>query len=388
MKYIKTCEQLKHDKPLVLYHGSPKIFKNFKPELTFFSTTEDFAVEYADQKSFDQAMDAEPKLYVVELEGNIFDVRNPDHKSKLSRVLPDEVEFAYNNFGFTTNISREDILFRMSGKMVDEPYEPAVKANVGDEISDPSYEHDKYRVYKKDDEYAYAYYTKKYNWIIADAFKDTMELRTTRDYKPLFDEIKKYVDDIINKRYTGTHYIMPHERMYYVHALQNGDIDGGVYGVEVTSEESMGFKRKFEEFRKKVIKQIIETKDGLRRFNLKPRVVELSDTWRYYENSDVSGNIEKLGFDGYVAKENNVDTYAIYDPSKTTTIIRYEIPHGREFESWEDYENYIKYDRAVGEKIDINNLYRLNYGIIHTLYKRGVSVSDAIKIINDQIKNR
>ena len=84
LKYYKTFERILAD--FTLYHGSPYLFENFKNRTTYFSDNPKFAWEYADEKSFDAAMDAEPIIYKCKLNGEIFDATIDEHLQKLDKV--------------------------------------------------------------------------------------------------------------------------------------------------------------------------------------------------------------------------------------------------------------------------------------------------------------
>jgi hypothetical protein len=383
MKYIKTFENI-NNIPMILYHGSPYKFKTFNHTTTFFSETKSFAVDYSDTKSFDYALDAEPNLYTVKVNGNIFDPTKKSDMNKLRKLLPPMVSYAYNNFGFKTEVPRDEILFNMSGKVKQKPYEPAVNAGVGEEFPDPYYNSDSYVVYKRDDDFVYAYNKKSLNYITSEMFNDITEMRNSSSYRKYFKEIREFVDDYIKADNDKKNMYISHGiRQAYVIRFFNNDSDRYSYGVEKIPDDIV---KKFNILYKKTMKDIIAefTSKYNKKFILKPRVVDLEDTWRYFENDTVHNNILKLGYDGYVAKEKNIKTYAIFDPGKTVDIISYEFPHGIKFDSWKDWEDYIAYDGYIAKHIDKDSLYSMSRYEPYRLYKAGVSVEEAVNRINNK----
>jgi hypothetical protein len=101
-----------------------------------------------------------------------------------------------------------------------------------------------------------------------------------------------------------------------IYCAQNGTQDNGI-----TKDELKEIDRLFKVGEKALLDLYIKEK-RYKKWNLKPVVEKLDDTWRYFENETVSNLIKKLGYDGYVAKEKKYNTYLIFDPNKTITILK------------------------------------------------------------------
>jgi hypothetical protein len=67
MKYLFLFQKFNEaSSNRILYHGSSKIFSEFKP-MCFFSEKPEFAIDYSDQKAMDYADDSDRYLYTVKL---------------------------------------------------------------------------------------------------------------------------------------------------------------------------------------------------------------------------------------------------------------------------------------------------------------------------------
>lgn len=323
---------------LILYHGSPYVFENFKNETTFFSKTEEFARRYADTKSFDYALDREPNIYKVKVDGNIFDINNPEHEKKLRPLLPEKIKYVYNNFGFDAQEDKEEFILNMKGYYTNKPYKEAVEAEVGDEIPDPTYPVDKFLVVKRDNEYVYTIDKKSFNRKLDIPYY----LSSSKDYqKPIVEFLKKYIKD----DYDG----YAHEGIWriYIHLFHNGK---SYFDIDKPEQKYLDeFNRLYSKMREDVINEFIKEK-YYKRWNIETKVQELSDSWRYYENDTILPTIQKLGFDGYVAKEEKVNTYAIFHPNKTVEILEYDLYYGS-FDSWDEVKSYWEFSKGVANII-------------------------------------
>jgi len=126
---------------LTLYHGTPfKKFHTFKGEMFFFSTSEKFAEEYAQDKSFDNAMDADISVYEVYLKGEkLFDTRNTDLVASLvDKIDVENMTLGFNNKKYT----RKQWVDAILGNVVDDPMwkkEQIDKAKFGEVIGEDKY---------------------------------------------------------------------------------------------------------------------------------------------------------------------------------------------------------------------------------------------------------
>lgn len=368
---VEMNEALDSKSEMVLYHGSPYLFKEFKPRNTFFSDTEDFAVDYADQKSFEGGLDAEPKLYKVKVNTNLFDINDPDDYAILASRLPETVKYAYNNFGFTTELPKQDMLLALKGFDKIEPYEPAVKAKVGDEIPDPHYAPEKFVVVKKDDNNAYAYAKKDYDRLVNNLTTEPLNLRGyyPDDYRDLVKNFNKKVMEIAGWM-SGSQL-----KGVVLDAVQ----DKGFKYSDVPNDKLKEIERLYNEAVKRVEDIMVNGK--LKKFPIQSSIVEVGDTWRFYENEDVSELIRNMGYGGYVAKEKGVNTYLIFNPKDDVEIIEYEIPHGTSFSSWDDFLRYREYNKNIAERLP-EKTYLNNSYVLYKMYKNGMTTDEAWAEIN------
>lgn len=306
LKHIKPYSFFKineSQQSLVLYHGSPYIFKSFKDRTSFFAETPKFAIQYAETKSMDFGMDNSPNLYKVQFNGNIFDISDTNDYKKLEAVLPDEVSYMYNNFGFRTNISKEEYLLRLKGYHTYTPEKDFINAKIGDLIPNPEYAPEKYKVIKVEDDVVYAYLTYRLDNAISDFFSYSHK----EPYKPVYEYIKSYIENTTNKKYVSDDTISKY---------LNGFKHKNKYtGTEIEQKYLDEFDLIYQKFQNEIIDDITE------KISIKTEVLPIGDTWRYYENGQTEDLIKKLGYDGYIAIEEGVKTYCIFHPNKSIEIL-------------------------------------------------------------------
>ena len=381
MKFLKSYNQLIQEKnqSLTLYHGSPYVIKEFKNQTTYFTDDVDFAIGYAEDKSMAQEMDAEAKLYKVKVNTNLFNINDKEDFDKLEKVLPSKVSYAYNNFGFEAEIPKEEIMYNMTGYDIIKPNEKAVKANIGDLVPDPFYEPEKYIIVKKDEEFAYGYSRKELRYDTENFKKDPFSIRSSNDtYKKLHKNLYGQIKDIIRKDLDKTY--VDSQDVNYALVSSHGGYD--MLGLEDDT------KNRIKSIWDDTIsnwKSGLKDSKHLKKFEIKERVQKLQETWRFYENKTVVEAIKKLGYGGYIAKEKDVDTYAIFNPSTDVTIIEYQIPHGSTYNSWDDYQNYLSYNKEIAQLFKKGSEYEgysmSNRRDIYNLYKSGLDVEKAKKEI-------
>ena len=180
-KYSKFKDKLLNEGKLskILYHGSPYVFKNFSNKTTFFTDDKTFAVDYSEQKSFEGAMDASAKLYTVEVIGNIFDATNEKELTNIEKILPSEIEYSYNNFGFNAKVPKKEFLLNLTGYDIIEPIDNINDLEIGDTFPDPTYPVEEFIIIKKDEKNVYVILEKRLKQEIFDSLisnKDVKEL--------------------------------------------------------------------------------------------------------------------------------------------------------------------------------------------------------------------
>lgn len=79
----------------VLYHGTPfGKFTTFKGKIFFFSEDYGFAEDYANSKSFEQALDGDINVVEAYIKAeNVFDVTDPNDIQKLREAISDDINF-------------------------------------------------------------------------------------------------------------------------------------------------------------------------------------------------------------------------------------------------------------------------------------------------------
>jgi hypothetical protein len=337
---------LENNTQLKLYHGSPYIFREFKNKVTFFSETINFADEYAEDKSFDQGLDSETNIYTVTLNCNIFDINNNKDFNKLKNILPDVINYSYNNFGFDAELPKDEFLENMKGNSIIKPFIPENgninSIKIGDKIPDSKYKYDNYIVYKIDNDNIYVYFEKLFNKYFEKLFKYKNK-NNDSEFGQLL--IKLY------KEYSGekSTYFDNHDLQIFINYVSNEcnqkynhqQYTSGKFKI-LPKEKIENFNQKLKNeiklINKKVLEKIVNEK-LVKTFNLKPITIKLKDTWRFFENETIYNAITKLGYEGYIAKENNINTYAIFNPQKNTTIIDYEIPIGEHYNNYDEYKS-------------------------------------------------
>jgi hypothetical protein len=288
----------------ILFHGSSKVFDKFKP-MCFFSEKPQFAIDYADQKSMDYADDSDCYLYTVKLsnECRIFNIHNEEDYKRLEAILPDEISYTYNDFGFSAKEEKAEFMLNLKGFYTNKPEDGIEKVNVGDKIPDPSYNREFLIVYKKDENFVYTYAEKSLQYEI-----DDRKRPYTDEYKPLYKFIEAYIKEFeASERYISTDTIKAFE-----YVLMHGE--KAYYGtVDPPKEKVTEFHKLYAEYKKTLINKIID-KGYTDKFNIKTTIDPVGDTWRFYENPTVAKAIEKIGYDGYVAVEKKHNTYLIFRP--------------------------------------------------------------------------
>ena len=385
MRYLKKYRIFEYKTDKFLYHGSPYVFKEFKNRHTFFSESKKFSIEYGETKSFDQQLDREPSIYTVVAKCDFFNIHDKNDEKKIRNILPDDIEYAYNNFGFTTQTSKDDIIMNMKGFMRAPAYEPAVKAKVGDVIDGRDYIHDKYVVFKKDKKYAYVYDKKNFGY---DYTPEKIMQSYDNVYKPVKDFIKNYVN--LHKKNIDGYYNV-HVEADIIRSFLNNKFNGYP---EPGIEEKEEFNKLHKDMVDALLKVRIEKK-YYKKYNIVDIDEKLIDTWRFYENSTVTDAIIKLGYGGYISQENREKTYVVFNPLEDVNIVKYEIPEGKEFDSWEDYKKFYEYDKVLAEHIKkLKSELKFKYFVIYNswdvykYYKDNRPIEDYIENVKKQIADR
>lgn len=298
--YIK--EELMDKK---LYHGSSYDFIEFKNKTTYFSETPKFAFEYSDQKAMDRGMDNSSILYTVNIKGNIFNINNDEDYKKLENILPENIEYSYNNFGFTREEQKQEFLLNLKGFRTIEADNSYGNLSEGDEFPNPEYKNETFIVYKKDEDYIYYY--------LKNTFDDYVD-KKIKYYQPIINFIKQYIKEF----YPSIKYINDDDIKACIYSFKN---NSNIYEFNKPEKEKLEeYSKLNKDYEKFIIDSIVE-KGYIYKINLKNEIVELKETWRFYENPTVVDCIKKLGYCGYVALEDGVNTYAIFDPKKSVEII-------------------------------------------------------------------
>jgi len=331
-----------------LYHGSLDLFFTFNNTMSFFSETRKFAEDYASTKSFDYALDKDSIVYTVKFKGNIFDINDKECYKELENILPDKIEYSYNNFGFTEKMEKDEMLFQMTGYYIKKP-EPSIKnVNVGDKFDIPisMSQNDNYKVVKIDDKYVYAY---NLRWdYVKTIFDDNYDYNAHKYFREFKKKLKEYIVGGPLKG-SGKYVSDGEQKLYYFAFLNNGTM----YNVDIDKKSMKKLQFVYDKCYKEYDKYLVEK--YTKKFIRQDKKIKIGDTWRLYENDTVYNSIKKLGYDGYIALEDGENTWAIYNPVKTVEIINISLPFG-DFENETDLKKFRNF-----EKIKITE-YKKKYG--------------------------
>lgn len=292
---------LKKGYNVIAYHGTPyKPFKRFKGNMFFFSNNEEFAYNYAETKSFDNAMDATPKVLKCYLNtSNLFNAFNKEHLMLLKRHLPDEI-----NYGFANHmISKDEYLNLIQGKDTVLPLwtrEQLADKKFGDYAgyNRAGYNNDVFVGIDKDDNVV----------LIHNTYKEMLKLATEEQKQRLLN----------GKEIT---------------------IDGYVYGSYIlTREEYLEQKAKYEADPKNQIPywffEHVHRIFTPFKYPMYSQDFEDCDTWTYFELTtiDVNGKlgsvvdlIRSLGFNGLLTSEDHNITYVMFNARdiKSAALVTY-----------------------------------------------------------------
>lgn len=373
MKYLTTILEKFINKKL--YHGSPYKFSKFNDQLTFFTDSIRFATEYSDQKSMDRGIDNDTNIYEVEVKTNLFDISNKEDYDKLEKNLPSKISFSYNNFGFEDSVKKKEFMFLLKGYQKIEPFDFIKNVNVNDVFPNPEYDKEKFIVIGKDDNYIYTKDLDIYNDRIFNLAKPYVH-KYSKEEKNIFSEIREYVQKIINNN--TDKYINDNEKSAIVNALFGHDISRYFPDIKVNKKDIIEFKRMLDIAKKELNKYYIKD-DRASKFVRKTKIKNLKNTWRFYENDTVINTIKKLGYGGYIAKEDGIDTYAIFNPLKDVEIITYKFDH--DFKSFDEYKEYKKLLNWIYKNTN-KKFYDINDTIVYNLYSDNLSKEEILKAVN------
>jgi hypothetical protein len=148
--------------------------------------------------------------------------------------------------------------------------------------------------------------------------------------------------------------------------------------VNITESEIKEVNDLYQTAKQKLLE--LYTKDDTKKWNIKPETIELSDTWRYFENDTIIDIIKNLNFDGYIAKERKTNTYAIFDATKVN-IISYYI-HGYKFDKYADINKFHKFEKKLYSHYKSMKYGRYN---VYKYYKSDLDFNEIIKLIDKNI---
>jgi hypothetical protein len=121
--WYKTAQELQTISPV--YHGSVFSFKpeDIRPDrngIIFFTESEQFAEDYARQKSFEAQMDADIEVHAYTLEGKVYDPYDAAQSRQLAENMTEPIT-VYNDFGMPADLSKEEWLELVSGRITYHP---------------------------------------------------------------------------------------------------------------------------------------------------------------------------------------------------------------------------------------------------------------------------
>lgn len=285
---IKTF--LEFTKNKIYYHGSLNKFDHFKGDV-FITENENFAYQYARDKASDFGIDDDVIIYEVSIDKcNIFDIKESNNKTRLFDVLPDNVEYVYNNFGFTTSKPKEEFIENLYGKGTIKKNEQFNDVKVGDIIPYEDY----------DGTYTYhLYYISKIEDNLVNAINLAYFTGSTAHCYFKFDKSLFYKEKYYN---------------YDIKQISRNRKDFNMLYHSIIDTEHELHKDVMESIEEYITNDFGKSKyNRLYKFPIKDITIDLEDNWRFYENKTIRKAISDLGFDGYIAKEKNLNTICVYD---------------------------------------------------------------------------
>jgi hypothetical protein len=272
--------------PRRYYHGSLRNFDKFKQGNNDynFSPDEKFAYNYAENKAFEQGIDAEPKVYEVFLKSKKpFDFENPKDIQNLSDYIGNKAIKVFGN-----PKEKNDFLSNLKG----EYYDTDLRKGEFEKLFDEN-----------------AFYP--YNW---------------------YDGTNKIVDQ--------TYSSMSDSRIFKVNPNEEYFIAGSLpYGYDIRDinkkqVEDAIKNLDFNKFKKQQIPVDIQTEYGNRVVNLdlkridKPSIKNLKkggDNWVTIESADFDGEdlldaLKNMGYDGYYKQENGVKNLSVFNPNQIKSV--------------------------------------------------------------------
>ncbi len=307
--------------PLVVFHGfmydmyNPKSkFYQFKSLPAYFSANRTFAEDYASEKSFDQAADADIDSYACFL--NIKKLFNPEDKEvELARQqLPDKINVSHGTFWmFSADIDKEAVVEEMSGIETIPPdanIEEIKAANIGDKLQEKiaMSQYETQILLFKDDDWAYTARKSSFDEYVAFEVAEFI----LNDNPPV--KIKyhgKYFDELIlNKETWRYEYNKEPEYLEFLKEVE----ERKKYYIENAlslmhpSSHSDSFTISI-----KNIKRNSERILFVKKRNLKEIKVKATDNWTLFENDTVQKFLTDNNFGGWIALEKGDKTYAVYN---------------------------------------------------------------------------
>ena len=312
---LKEVFLSEEQRQMTLYHGTPYSFKEFKDIMTFFSDNPRFAYDYASQKSMDMVLDADIKIVTVQVNTNLFNAFNDEEFKQLAAKLPEEVEVMPPKFSFMTyNLPKKEILLRMRGKQTAEPIEEVVKNEIGDKFQ---FNGGWNIVIDKNDTFIRAMYMPSYNGYIScavssDEWRDC-KAYNNKDIRKFFEKYREFRFEKAKDAYKNTY--LSENQVVWFWSSYSKEEDGGP-----SQKMRDHLKKLYDEAVDKTVKYYNDNNFG-KTYNLKTEIIDVGDTWTFFENPTVIEALKELGYGGYIAKEDEHNTYAIFNPKEDVKIL-------------------------------------------------------------------
>jgi hypothetical protein len=357
MKYLQHFKIFEKLVDKILYHGGLEgfydeetkknmfnRFKKFAPRTAYFSENPRFALDYADRKTSEGGYDADIWLYKCKFKGNLFEHDSPEDMNKLIPLIPDEIDVSHGIMWFMSRkVKRDEMIKALQGIAVIEPRPEFANANIGDKVPNPFYKSENFIVVKKDDNYVWTISEQNYRYHLRASEKGyDKHFSEHAKLRDIFTKWRNAIVDVYNEN-TGLNMKYPETKYGY------GDDETSVFyrlmitylqartklkGMDYTfrskggqftlTQEQVDHIEKLHEEAVKEFDEKIKDELHNTKWNRHVEEEKLESNWTYYENDTIQHLIEKLGYDGYVALEDKVKTFAIYHPDKTVEIIESE----------------------------------------------------------------
>ena len=314
---------------MTLHHGTVNApFKKFRRnKVAYLSVEPQFATDYANQKSFEQQLDADIHTAKANFKGVLFDPHNKEMLKEFVKTLPDMVEVRDGLWGFGAKIPKKDFIYNMRGFIRKDPHKDTIGKKVGDTFIWTFMANNKMLIIDKDDKYFTAVSVSDIDTSAEKALGAGEYGKVDPKYA---DKYNKWKDDLQALSIEVDNAASDFEMEYDIDRVKM--IMGYTEGLTESQKKVVNGIDEIREYVKKdIVKRAVAgekvkgnwgTYDILskKHFNHVEVVEDMKDNWNYMESGFIMDKLKELGYDGYQAWEKGAKTLAIFNPAKTVKI--------------------------------------------------------------------